>query len=371
MNSYLVYYLLFLLLEIILLKIRNWKIILYNVTRTDYQFLKIDIYKIFFLLMIFIFYGWRNIHFGSDFEGYVEQYKEITSAPFLLDKYFKYYEILSYNLVSVFTKLQIPYQVYYGFLSMISYYFIIKSMKKYSYLLPLFLFFIFTDHYFAFSHSAVRQSVAIAIFAYAVKFIEERNFFKYLFWIIIGTMFHLSMIVLLPFYLLKRVKFNRNIAYFIFLFSLTGVLGNLIYNLFIWLINTLTHYFSLLYVYSHYLETNRILFSKSHYGIGIFLRDISILWIFYMSKKVLNYQPNFHIYYVFGFIGIILWKLFYNVEIIIRFNMYFDIFVAFMLAASVYYSTTKFEKRISLLIIIIYIIMFIASFITLYNYTKN
>lgn len=55
----------------------------------------------------------------------------------------------------------------------------------------------------------MRQGVAVAIFFYASKFIEERNFKKYLLYIFIGAGFHSSILILLPLYFVKNLNISK------------------------------------------------------------------------------------------------------------------------------------------------------------------
>lgn len=55
----------------------------------------------------------------------------------------------------------------------------------------------------------MRQGVSIAIFFYSSVFIKERNFKKYFFYILLGAGFHLSILFLLPLYLLPNIKFKK------------------------------------------------------------------------------------------------------------------------------------------------------------------
>lgn len=56
---------------------------------------------------------------------------------------------------------------------------------------------------------ALRQSFVIAIFIFAIKFIEKRNFKKYILCIIVSMLFHLSAIVLIPVYFINRVDLRK------------------------------------------------------------------------------------------------------------------------------------------------------------------
>jgi transmembrane protein EpsG len=71
-------------------------------------------------------------------------------------------------------------------------------------------------HYYAFlmifingllfsSWDWIRQGVAIVIFLYAIRFIKEHNFKKYLIYILLAATSHLSVLILLPFYFISRI----------------------------------------------------------------------------------------------------------------------------------------------------------------------
>ena len=67
-----------------------------------------------------------------------------------------------------------------------------------------------------------RQMLAIAITFYALKYIKENNFKKYLIFILISTSIHSSAIVMIPFYLIANKKIDRKntIKYIIIAFIL-------------------------------------------------------------------------------------------------------------------------------------------------------
>lgn len=58
------------------------------------------------------------------------------------------------------------------------------------------------------SMNQIRQGVSIAILLFASRYIIEKDFIKYTFWIAVATLFHYSAVLFLPLYLWKYIKLN-------------------------------------------------------------------------------------------------------------------------------------------------------------------
>lgn len=71
--------------------------------------------------------------------------------------------------------------------------------------LSLYLFTLLPVFYLA-SFNAIRNFLAIAIFAYSLKFILSKSPFRYIIMVILASMFHKTAIVLLPLYWVLRIK---------------------------------------------------------------------------------------------------------------------------------------------------------------------
>jgi hypothetical protein len=71
--------------------------------------------------------------------------------------------------------------------------------------LSIFLYFTLAPLYLA-SFNGVRQFLAVAIFAYSIRFILNHSFYKYLFIILVGSLFHITVILMLPLYFIIRRK---------------------------------------------------------------------------------------------------------------------------------------------------------------------
>lgn len=73
------------------------------------------------------------------------------------------------------------------------------SLRRYTpYVFVTLLVYLFHVYYLNFSY--IRQGFSIAVFFYALRFVKERNFKKYVFWIFISSLVHSSSLIVLPLY---------------------------------------------------------------------------------------------------------------------------------------------------------------------------
>ena len=82
------------------------------------------------------------------------------------------------------------------------------------------LFFVLTGQLFV-SFNLVRQTVACLIIMYAFKYIIQEKYFRFIIFILIGTLIHNSAIVLLPIALVCKIKFDLKHAALI---TITGII---------------------------------------------------------------------------------------------------------------------------------------------------
>lgn len=73
--------------------------------------------------------------------------------------------------------------------------------------------------FFLFEFIAIRQALAMSIFFFGIPYILERNFLKYTFIVLLGSLFHLSIFLVFPLYFLVHKKWNVLILYGILGFS--------------------------------------------------------------------------------------------------------------------------------------------------------
>lgn len=83
---------------------------------------------------------------------------------------------------------------------------------------PVFTFFLYIALGFYTSHfNIARQSIAVAIFLYSIKYIFERNLAKYLIFIAAGFLFHKSIVLCLPCYWFANKMLNLRSMFIVFI----------------------------------------------------------------------------------------------------------------------------------------------------------
>ena len=210
-------------------------------------------------------------------------------------------------------------------------------------------FFVLSTGFFFWTLSGLRQSISIMIFFYAIKFLKENNLFRYVISITFASFFHISIILMLPYYFLRNLKYNRNVSIALFVISL-GYVGE---NLFIPIVeNALLSLGSTDYLLSYigYLEEveKMEIVEKTGTNLGFLLTAIFTIFILLRGEKTLQWYPEFNIYYVLFVFYAILNNIFFGVGVISRLFLYCYICFPVVAAIHTYSSRSIFEKLVSL-----------------------
>jgi transmembrane protein EpsG len=362
-------YLLFFFSVLFLSRIKNNKLILNQKLRYDFEHTKLTYSLFLILILVFFFYGWRHIDGGSDYRNYVETYNLIVTDSSLLNQYYRIYEIGFKYLVYISSSLNIPSQVFFGFIGAFTWYLLFRGSYKYKYLLSIVIFAVLVNGFFYFSQSAIRQSIAIGFFFISIQYIVEKNFFKYFRMLLIASLFHTSAILLLPLYFLRSFGFNRTIASIIIILSMTSIPTEVIYSSIITISEILGSGVQAISVYMHYLESEKILSNDNAVGtgLGVIFKTLVTFWIIFMSRKVLNIHKELKIYFLIYILGYSLYLMFYDIELIARFLQYLNISFIMVFASIVFYSRKRYEKLVSYSICIVYGFLFVVSTINWYD----
>jgi hypothetical protein len=164
----------------------------------------------------------------------------------------------------------------------------------------------------------MRQGVAVAIFFYASTFIKERNFKKYILFMLIGAGFHSSILFLIPMYFITKIKFSKA-SYFIFIlisyFLVYTRLAQLILNSIV----------SMIPMYSKYYNHTFLLkedFNLLSIGVLLNVALIYILVLFSNKTKEKEYllEKNYYM------IGVLINILAISTSMFDRIGIYFFIF---------------------------------------------
>jgi hypothetical protein len=154
-------------------------------------------------------WSWNNLHLASE-----KSQIWLFSEPF-----FKYIEKIT-RYISDETFL--GQEVFLGSISLLVCCLTLSSINKLSSnkFLSFFVFLFFG--FYTFHFNGARQAIAIALFFYSIKYILNDNMKKYFFVVLVGFLFHKTMLITLPFYFLFRRDFTLKVVLLIVLFTFSA-----------------------------------------------------------------------------------------------------------------------------------------------------
>lgn len=168
--------------------------------------------------------------------------------------------------------------------------------------------------YFA-SYNILRQSVAVIVFLYSIKYIVSKEFLKYLFFCALAMCFHLSALLLLPLYFVQYLKMSARMSIILILAVYVLTISNMDLVIFSWLgeagiiMKAYTHYF---------LVENELNYPIAYLYIPSVLLFIPYLYLVWTSKiKLLDVYSKFYVF------AIMLSVLTIHYEALFRVNEYF------------------------------------------------
>lgn len=109
-------------------------------------------------------------------------------------------EYIYNHLTNFIADNHIPFSIGLGLLAFGQIFPLVKALSKYRYILITLPFVLFGNCYFLTYMNGVRQMVVASMFVYACRFIIDRNLWKYLLFVLIGSLIHHSALMLIPLY---------------------------------------------------------------------------------------------------------------------------------------------------------------------------
>jgi hypothetical protein len=239
------------------------------------------------------------------------------------------------------------YTVYFGILAFIQVFFFFYAFKDERFLFPFLAFFLFTSGAFFFWMNVIRQAMAMCIWIYSLKYIEEKKLLLYAAWGIAAVFLHKSAITLFIFYpILRNGKdYFKSISLQLILFGSAFVIRSFFYQISIHLEPIVNFYISFLGadLYEKSYNLNQLSSSfKENQGTGLaylFIIMVNILIILYSKKIKAFYKgKRFLIIYFFFFLGLITSYVFPSGLIsFTRPFRYFYVFQPIMFSSFTYY----------------------------------
>ena len=304
--------------------------------------------KLFFcilsFLVIVLFCGLR-FFVGNDYEGYFHHFAHIRKYD--LNFFEQRFEPGSYIIALVFKNSKIGYFLYLFTCTIITYIFIFKALLH-NKALKWGVFFTFTLGFLIMANDQVRQAVALSVFLYSIKFIEQRNLKKYLLWIFIATLFHYSALALIPLYFIKRLRLRPLIWVLLIILSYIGYVYGIFYNLIFSIIGKVPFYGEIYLARERFFEID-----NSGGGLAILFKTLFALFVAVFYNKT-----NKSIYATIFLIGSIIANIsvgFMPIERLSYYFIYTNIIVFPLLLQN------NFTKNLTRILVIISLTFFILQ----------
>lgn len=225
-----------------------------------------------------------------------------------------------------------------------------------------FIVFIINPYLFLMNLSAIRQCIALCIFVVSLKFAYERKFLIYCAFIMFATLFHSTVILLLPIYFVahgkKLARFDVIIILVVFcVLMLENSLLEKLVDLGLVFFNNNNYY--------HYIDS----------GVGNSLRATILTGVsfVYVLINLTKLRDKHLMYAKLYLIGLTFGMLAHQFSMFTRFQMYFDIFSIVTLPGIINYYSCSDESKVAkiiniyifpILILLIYLLRYLSFFFT-------
>lgn len=318
----------------------------------------------FIFILLALVSGFRY-EVGTDFHGYLRYFDLVAngySSPAEIG-----FDLLAYIVSALGFNGQMLFLVISSFTMLFfykgaQYYFLKGIVYK-----PLFYIIFLIFAYFH-SFNAVRQILAAAIIFYASKYIIEKNYAMFTFWVLLAMSFHLSSVFFLILYFIVNKNYSRKTLYTTLLLALLLAMNNVISNIMF----QITYNFTFIdiggYV-SNYLTSS---YNEQNIDLGIVFAINTLLLlvlIFFKSKyikfKWQNVILNFYCLYITTIL------LATDAFVVARFQYYLSSYMAVAISSVIIMFDDDSKKIVKLISTFLYIFLYLYIIYTGYVNPEN
>jgi hypothetical protein len=284
-------------------------------------------------------------------------------------------------IVYFFTRFRLHFCFLFIAIAFLQSFFLFKFCQQYKFTAGWLLFYFITSATFFDSLNGMRQMTAFFMFLNTLKFIQERKLAQYTISIIIISLFHVTVLLMLPFYfianhtLIKKEKLGISLILLSFLFS--NQINHIIWNVLFSSIEKIVGDYRMA---SYLTQSDDLMVSARSSSLGIaqlIYLSTDIFTIININKLRKFYKNSFNIDIFFNLfiIGSILYNISEGSITLNRINYYFVNFRFIMLGLITYMLTKSINvknKNTINIIILLLILISLAWFINaILNGSKN
>lgn len=293
-----------------------------------------------------------NISLSSTFQLLFEHYQTIENRN-TFEAGYVFINVL-------FSKLGFGYVGFIFIYSVVMNYFLFLAFSENKHLGLITAVFL-TTSLFVQQANLIRQMMAVSMFVYGVKYIQTREFVKYLLIIVLCSTLHMSALILIPFYFFANKHIPKYIIIIIYILSVYSNLAKIELEF----LNS--------YIFLYYDMSFEKFGREEEEIFNIALNLFFILSLILYNKKSITSDKD-KLYFNLFFIGIVLSNLMFVSFGLYRISLYFTIFSVIIIAQiPKYFSHSTLVKKISLykFKVVIYSIIALYYFRILYRRVMN
>lgn len=285
-----------------------------------------------FILLMFAMAAFRDNMGGFDYEMYSYYYEHVVGVrdyfrglyePFFRSKSFEEGFIILSSVIRSLDFTQGPC-FFFFMIALVSFSIFLSSLKEYTPFVYIAILFYLYKAYFWHDYTLTRQSIAIALFTFSIRYIYRKEYLKYIAFNLVAFSMHHSAIILFPLCFFMNYKFSiKSILIMILVAIIFGMTGSFAQGLCV----KLAEMFNLGNRFTSYLVCTGTINPLNFLEIFVILFFALFYRNFYESK-----EPYFNIFLnLFLFSSLIL-IAFSSFELFSRFKEYFV--VAYMILIS-------------------------------------
>lgn len=261
-------------------------------------------------------------------------------------------ELIPYITILGIQKYDIPFYYWFVVMAFIQMFFLQKTFDKNLKIFLVWGIFFYLTSQLAYAMNIIRQAAAVSVVLYAYTFINSREYRKYLFWVFIASLFHLSALIGIPIMFLSRLKVSFSQIIQIVIVGLFFLFGDDIIDYVSKYIYRFSGTFEyLVRIENIYDEARQI---KASTGLGVIFYYLRYIVLILYSKKLSKEygKYGFDIFYTLSFVGICLYNATMYSMYLSRISMYFSICSVICLAMLMVYLWRQKHNTIHQLIVI-------------------